>query len=59
LLGRMGMRGAKQLVVGLAIVGVVVSCSRGEVWHRGDLASAEVLAGKRNTLVMVEFYADW
>jgi thiol:disulfide interchange protein DsbD len=39
----------------------VVACQRdtSEYWFKGDFSEARVEAGKRDTVVMIEFYADW
>jgi thioredoxin-related protein len=44
----------------VATVGVA-ACHRdaSQMWFKGDLAEAQVEAGRRNTVVMIEFYADW
>jgi thiol:disulfide interchange protein len=28
-------------------------------WFKGDLEAARAEAGRRDTVVMIEFYADW
>lgn len=53
----------KKLLVPLVIVATagVAACQRdaSKMWFRGELEDAQAEAAARDTVVMIEFYADW
>ncbi len=54
------MKRAFLLLTVFAILGIV-ACQPGTsgLWFSGDLEAARAEAGTRDTMVMIEFYADW
>jgi thioredoxin-related protein len=53
----------KARLLAALIIGVSLLCSCGDgggkVWFKGDFDAAQVVAGERNTLIMVDFYTTW
>jgi thioredoxin-related protein len=52
----------RRTLVLLSVVAVLVTAAcqqRQSIWYKGDFGAATAAAEERDTLVMVEFYADW
>ena len=47
------------MMTGLAVAVVACQQDTSKTWFKGDLEAARAEAGKRDTVVMIEFYADW
>ena len=47
------------LISAMAVVCAACQQDASKTWFKGDLEAAQAEAGRRDTVVMIEFYADW
>jgi thioredoxin-related protein len=52
-------RGLVLLMTVLAVANAACRQGTSKIWFKGDLEAARAEAGRRDTVVMIEFYTDW
>ena len=52
-------RGLVLSMIGMAVTFAACQQGASKIWFNGDLKAAQAEAGRRDTVVMIEFYAEW
>jgi thioredoxin-related protein len=52
-------RGLVLSIIGMAVALTACQQDASRIWFNGDLEAAQAEAGRRDTVVMIEFYAEW